>query len=150
MKRIFKRIQINKELLKLNPLVKDFSEYLENETHDTIPSGKVKGAYFISYLPDSLPTTISSGEGGVINPNFSLATMLSHTNITLKDSRGHLLTEPTDIKDYEHKNGGYGLGFKELDFQSSNERITIAWETITGTPILGEFVFIIESDNCGC
>lgn len=150
MKKIFKRIKVNKDLLKIDGrIVKDFNEYLENETHDTIPSGSVKGVYFISYLPDTIPTP-STGEGGLVPTNFAFPSILNHTNITLKDSRGHLLTEPTDIKDYQHKNGGYSKGFKELDFESNNERISISWETTGGIPILGEFVFIIESNSCEC
>ncbi len=150
MKRIFKRIKVNKELLKLDTnsfLGKDFSEYLINETSDTIPSGKVTGVYFISYTSESPISPYDIGDNYL---TFSPSTVLSHTNITIKDSRGHLLTEPTDIQDYQHKSGGYGLGFKELDFESKNEVIFIAWETLMGTPILGEFVFVIETDNCAC
>ena len=152
MKKIFKRIKVNKGLLKLDDspaLGKDLSQYRVNEVSDTIPSGKVKGVYFISYVSENKLSSPNMGSVPIVS-RFSPSTLLSHTNITLKDSRGHLLTEPTDIQDYEHKRGGYGLGFKELDFDSNNERVTISWETITGMPILGEFVFIIESDNCAC
>lgn len=146
MKKIFKRIKVNKELLEFNgKAVKDFSSYLESSVNDTLPEGKVKGVYFISYVSKKQIDTTQIGGG-----RFTPSTLLSHTNITLKDSRGHSLTEPTDIQDYEHKNGGYSKGFKELDFESSNERVTISWETMGGVPILGEFVFIIETDNCAC
>jgi len=148
MKTIFKRIKVNKELLKLGQSMGpvDFTTYLTNEVSDTIPEGKVKGVYFVSYATHGTETSAIRGSVSRFTPN----TLLSHTDITLKDSRGHLLTEPTDIRDYEHKSGGYGLGFKELDFESKNERITISWETITGLPILGEFIFIIETNNCAC
>ncbi|WP_299833767.1 hypothetical protein [uncultured Tenacibaculum sp.] len=154
MKRIFKRIKVNKELLKLSskPVMgMDFSQYLLGETNDTIPSGKVKGVYFISYISENQISSSSPVlSGGMVVSRFSPNTLISHTDITLKDSRGHLLTEPTDLKDYEHKSGGYGLGFKELDFESKNEKVTITWETLGSIPILGEFVFVIETDNCAC
>lgn len=148
MKKIFKRIKVNKELLKLGKTKgTDFSSYLVSEKSDTIPSGKVIGVYFISYASQGTiaPPILNSGV-----QRFSPSTLLSHTDITLKDSRGHLLTEPTDIQDYQHKGGGYCLGYKVLDFESKNERITIHWETVGSIPILGEFVFIIESNHCAC
>ncbi len=152
MKKIFKRIKVNKELLRLDAspnIGDDFSNYLINTQSDTIPTGKVKGVYFISYVSQNPVSSPILGGGNTIS-RFSPSTLLSHTNIILKDSRGHLLTEPTDIQDYQHKSGGYPLGFKELDFESKNERISISWETIVGTPILGEFIFVIETDNCAC
>ncbi len=139
MKKIYKRIKINKDLLKTNLPPE---ELLQNEVSDTIPTGKVIGVYFISYMPP-MDTGMPTGETMSRLVPFGI----SQTDITLKDSRGHLLTETTDIKDYEHKSGGYNEGFKELDFESKNERVTISWETLGSRPICGEFIFEIESPN---
>lgn len=159
MKKIYKRIRINKKLLKLNaePQVGHRispAEFLTNEVNDTLPAGKVVGVYFNHYGGNMPAFPINNnpdyGEGGYGRAEYRLPYMFSHTDITLKDSRGHQLTEPTDIQDYEHKGGGYLDGFKELDFESKNEKITIAWETIGAMPICGEFIFAIEVDNCAC
>lgn len=152
MKKIYKRIKVNKELLK--PSRKRRSEFLANEVHETLPAGKVIGVYFNSYvskMPQRLDYVGEVYNADNVDAKYRMPNFFSHTDITLKDSRGHLLTEPTDIQDYEHKGGGYIDGFKELDFESKNEKITIAWETLGGRfPILGEFIFAIEVDNCAC
>lgn len=153
MKKIYKRIKVNKELLKLdtNGSYKNI-DFKQNQVNDTLPTGKVIGVYFNSYLCPNLSQattveTIPTRDGR----EHSKATfdLVSHTDIVIKDSRGHLLTEPTDLRDFSHKSGGYNEGFKELDFNCQNERISIAWETLGNTPICGEFVFEIQApDNC--
>lgn len=152
MKKIYKRIKVNKELLKPNQ--KSREEVLSNEVHDTLPAGKVVGVYFNSYVSNVPQRPVLGGggvEGGRRNVAYRMPNIFSHTDIILKDSRGHQLTEPTNIQDYEHKGGGYVDGFKELDFESKNEKITIAWETLGGSlPILGEFIFAIEVADCAC
>lgn len=159
MKKIYKRIRVNKKLLKLSaePQVQarlSPQEFLMNEVTDTLPAGKVVGVYFNHY-GGNIPAFEDIGEPyigeGSYPPNqYRMPFGFSHTDITLKDSRGHQLTEPTDIFDYEHKGGGYLDGFKVLDFESKNEKITIAWETIGAMPICGEFIFAIEVENCAC
>lgn len=147
MKRIYKRVKVNKEIYKTQGASPPLSQFLQNEVNETIPTGKVVGVYFNSYIDKGGESAQRVEVRAAVNnvPNF-----LSHTDITIKDSRGHLLTETTDIKDYEHKSGGYLQGFKNIDFNSQNERITIAWETIGKMPICGEFIFEIEVDNCDC
>lgn len=155
MKKIFKRIKVNKDFLKLSmqpQVYRRFSptELLTNEVNDTLPAGKVIGVYFNSYVSHTgvnydYEEPMYEGEAMRLAP-----IPFSHTDISLKDSRGRPLTEPTDLRDYEHKGGGYPRGFKELDFESKNEKITIAWETIGGQPICGEFIFAIEQDDCSC
>ncbi|CAL2114131.1 conserved hypothetical protein [Tenacibaculum sp. 190130A14a] len=145
MKKIYKRIKVNKALLKTMSSKSRLpvEDYLQSEVSDTIPTGKVIGVYYISYFPSGGIGLPHVGEGRDV---MRLAPFgISQTDITLKDSRGHLLTATTDIKDYEHKNGGYNEGFKELDFESNNERVTISWETIGRQPICGEFIFEIEA-----
>jgi len=146
MKKIYKRIKVNKELLKLdtNGSYKNI-DFKQNQVNDTLPTGKIIGVYFNSYACPNLPQATRE------DSKYSKATfdLVSHTDIVIKDSRGHLLTEPTDLRDFSHKSGGYNEGFKELDFNCQNERITIAWETLGNTPICGEFVFEIQApDNC--
>ncbi len=152
MKKTYKRIKINEDLLKevhssaVTPL--DFDTFLEGKTHETLPKGKVIGAYYNSYIQEQAAPTDTGG--GFVNSRFGFSSPISHTNIVIKDSQGHLLTNPTDLQDYHHKNGGYALGFKELDFISAKERISIEWETLGITPVCGEFVFVILVDNCAC
>ncbi|WP_299134570.1 hypothetical protein [uncultured Tenacibaculum sp.] len=152
MKRIYKKIKINKELLKKK--VTDYTPYLENEVDDILPAGEVKGVYFISYkgnvmsMPPKPPT---EGPGVSLAPTSPTALALySNTDIFITDSRDQLLTHPTDIKDYEHMVGGYVENFKKIDVTSKNEPIKIRWETLGGSPICGEFIFVIEQLNCEC
>lgn len=149
MKKIYKRIQVNKELLKLNAESNELSldDFLSNEVNETLPAGKVIGVYFISYKNASESPINEEYIGESMR---SAPINFSYTEITIKDSRGHQLTEPTELRDYKHKDGGYISGFKLLNFESKNEKITISWETINAIPICGEFVFAIEVSNCNC
>ncbi|CAL2095532.1 conserved protein of unknown function [Tenacibaculum sp. 190524A02b] len=152
MKLAYKRVKVNFDLVKGGQV----KNPLENEINDTLPAGDVKGVYFISYRNTNAPIAPppSGGEGN--NPQFSKQSFAtgfspySHTDIFLNDSQSRPLTEPTDIQDFYHKQGGYLKGYKELDFKSNNEQINIRWQTHAGQPICGEFIFVIEQSNCEC
>lgn len=146
MKKIFKRIKVNKELLKLD-IDSNYKgiNFKQNQVNDTLPKGKVIGVYFNSYVCQSLPQEQGDTIGREIEYSRATFNFISHTDIVIKDNAGHLLTEPTDLRDFYHKNGGYNEGFKELDFNSQNERITISWETLGNQPICGEFIFEIQA-----
>lgn len=164
-KRIYHKFQINKELLKTGS--KGFTEapevYLRSEQSDTLPAGKLKGIYFISYVKEldvwsaidyknSKDTNPINNNAPTTNSNIpnSKAFICSHTGIRIQDTLGRLITEPTDLKDYYRENWG-AKGYKEIDLNiEHNEQITISWETIGNDfPPCGEFIFVIDQiDNC--
>ncbi len=146
MKRTYKRIKVNKGLLKEKGT--DLEKYLANETSDQLPAGEVVGLYFNSYIDENaIVTGTPQGDPQAYN---ALPFSVSNTDIHITDAQSQLLTEPTDIRDYQHKSGGYIQGFKKIQDTSKPTQITIRWETIGTTPICGEFVFVIEQSNCEC
>lgn len=151
---IYKRIKINDSLLKITPNEAEnlkIEDYKNGTITDTLPTGKVKGVYFIPYINNSTSHIMERGFGGNMYSN-----SLNLIDITIKDVQGIQITENVCIADYAHKLGGYEQGFKKLNFESKNEKITIEWNTIgnnttADTNILcGEFIFMIEKENCNC
>lgn len=159
MKKIYHRIQVNKDLLSIDnsPTMRQtLSDVLVGSITDTLPKGKLTGVYFLNYIesnPSISKPPITVGGGGVqamAMPN-TVNFLTSHTNIRIEDTRGRLITEPTDIRDYDRKNWN-AKGYKEISLDlETNEQITINYETIGDSfPICGEFIFVIEDNSCAC
>ncbi|MGG8495957.1 hypothetical protein ACQY1Q_06050 [Tenacibaculum sp. TC6] len=146
MKRVYKRIIVNKGLLKETGT--DFTSYLNNEVNGQLPKGEVKGVKFVSYIDEMALLPPDSGSGPVSYN--ALPFGITHTDVFITDTRSNLLTEPTDIRDYQNKGGGYLENFKQIDETSENDEITIRWETYGDMPICGEFIFEIHQSDCEC
>lgn len=150
MKIVYHRVQINKELLSFTPTQSEaLKKLMTNSVTDILPKGECQGVYFSSYASEKTPNNSESQGGGGVSMALPQGLQFSHTNVRIEDTRGHLVCVPTDIKDYEHKGGGYFEGFKKLDFNpEENERIIINWEVLgKGIPPCGEFIFVIETEN---
>ncbi|SED21932.1 hypothetical protein SAMN04489761_4664 [Tenacibaculum sp. MAR_2009_124] len=144
MKTIYKRIKVNKGLLKYTG--SDYAKFLNNEVSDQLPKGEVKGVKFISYIDEGAVISPPDNGGGAFN---ALPFGMSNTDIFITDTQSNLLTEPTDIRDYQNNGGGYSVNFKKID-EKADVQITIRWETNGTTPICGEFIFEIDQSNCAC
>ncbi len=131
----YHRIQINSSLLDdIESITPDkLTAAKQGVAYDNIPfEGKLIGVYFISYV-DCKCKGPKSG--------------LNHTEIRIEDTRGRLLTGVTDIRDYLAENWAKE-SYKELSFPfKQNERINIGYTTKAGEPIVGEFVFVIETED---
>ncbi|CAA0214723.1 hypothetical protein [Tenacibaculum maritimum] len=160
MLRVYHRIKINKELL--NPdgikttspaqMKNPFGQFLKGYEKDTIPAGKVVGVTWNPY-PFEAPQIGKPpvGEGIPRNVHMQVPTFWSQTDIRMLDSKGREITVETDISDYRHKSGGHIDGFKNIHMDNkADAEVRIEWETIGTKPICGEFVFIIEQENCEC
>lgn len=156
MKKIYHRVQINKSLLLVDDspaISQKLTNALTGSVSDTLPKGKLTGIYFLDYMKKNpTPNSPSVVGGGVSMAMPSSASfMCSHTNIRIEDTRGRLVTEPTDIQDYERKSWN-SKGYKEVDLDlEANEQITINYETVGDSfPLCGEFIFVIEDNSCAC
>ncbi len=150
MKIIYHRTKINEVLLTPEDIVVSGSDplkpYLKSHVIDSLPAGRCTGVYFNEYpfasgAPSGPPSTPSS---------VALPFMWSNTDISITDTSGIEITRETDIRDYHHKSGGYIEGFKKIDFLSNDERIRIDWHTKGKMPVCGEFIFLIEQEDCEC
>ncbi len=172
MLRIYHRVKVNTELLNLNtaeidetdynnPLVK----YLKGNERTTVPAGLIVGVTFNpyefnkAYFEDTSPSgSVSNSEGGLSpvviassSVNDEPISWFGQTDITMRDSQGREVTTATDISDYRHKSGGHIDGFKNIHMKNKEDAtVKIAWETLGNEPICGEFVFIIQQENCEC
>ncbi len=151
MKIVYHRVQVNNDLLSFTPTQPEaLKKLMTNSVTDILPKGKCQGVYFSSYVDEKmLNNSANQGGSGQMHTALPQGLRFSHTNVRIEDTRGHLVCVPTDIKDYEHKGGGYFEGFKKIDFNpEENERIIINWEVIgKGIPPCGEFIFVIETEN---
>lgn len=156
----YHRTKLNPELLNhgKDSFTDDLKDYLRGTITDILPKGKIVGVYFIPYVkkldtwtaidyqnaeaPSNVPAGIPNGV-----PQ-DIAFICSHTDIRIEDTRGHLITEPTDLKDYERKNWN-SKGYKEVEFEcESNEQITINYEAMGDAfPPCGEFIFVIDAEK---
>lgn len=160
MLKIYHRVKINKDLLTpdkiqldrtnlLNPLAK----YLSGSAKTTLPAGRCVGVTWNPYLHESAPKVqFPPQEGeGMIRPSLALPFSWSQTDIRMRDSKGREVTVETDLSDYRHKSGGHLDGFKNIHIlNKADAALKIEWETLGKTPICGEFVFMIEQENCEC
>lgn len=157
MLRVYHRVKINTALLDLenftpkNP-TSPFSEFLKSNTKTTLPAGNVVGVTFNEYPQDTPVAPSQPPTGGTqhLAPPTVMASW-SQTDIRMLDSQNREITTETDISDYRHKSGGHVDGFKNIDMKNDADAvIRIEWETIGKKPICGEFVFMIEQDDCEC
>ncbi|MCD8405789.1 hypothetical protein [Tenacibaculum dicentrarchi] len=159
-KQIYHRLKINKELLKLDKatLKNTIGNYLRDEQSDTLPKGKLISIHFNSYVntldtwtaidyqDGTDPQTTPLLATGTNVPDLN-AFICSHTDIRIEDTHGRLLTEPTDLKDYNRSNWGE-LGARVTPFKlTHNEQITVKWDTLGNAfPPCGEFIFTIQQE----
>lgn len=153
-KTIYRRFKINKELLNKDKatLQNNIANYLRGEQSDTLPKGKLIGIHFNSYVKtldtwsaidyqdEYYPTT------GTNVPDLN-AFICSHTDIRIEDTHGRLISEPTDLRDYNRANwGNSGKRITPFSFLH-NEQITVKWDTLGNAfPPCGEFIFTIEQE----
>lgn len=153
MLKAYHRTQVNPELLKHGEDGEnvDLTQYLRGTVTDVLPKGRIIGLYYIPYTKELDAWSAIDYQVNPTSPEQLMATpqdrsfICAHTNIRVEDTRGHLITEPTDLKDYERKNWN-ASGYKELDFPiEQNEQITINYEALGDSfPPCGEFVYVIE------
>ncbi|MFD0992369.1 hypothetical protein [Tenacibaculum geojense] len=163
MLRVYHRVKINPELLNpdlieidednfLNP----FAKYLSGSEKTTIPAGKVVGVTWNPYVivePQTSGSPFPSESESIGRlPAMALPnSRWSQTDISMYDSKSQEITATTDISDYRHKSGGHIDGFKNIHMSNTADTLLkIVWKTLGNTPICGEFVFIIEQENCEC
>ncbi|WP_407324280.1 hypothetical protein R5O24_07735 [Tenacibaculum maritimum] len=157
MLRVYHRVKINKDLLRPEKIQFDksnakstFSAYLKGHETTTLPAGKLVGIVYNAYPFSEFP--IGGMEGRSILPaNQAFPFYWSQTDIRILDSKSREITEETDISDYRHKLGGHVVGFKNVHMlNDADTAIRIEWETLGTKPICGEFVFMIEQEDCEC
>ncbi|WP_435263851.1 hypothetical protein [Tenacibaculum sp. nBUS_03] len=156
MLRVYHRVKVNTALLDLeNYTPKDlsspFADFLKNHTRTTLPAGNVVGVTFNDYSQTTpvIANLPPSGGNQLFSPQ--IMPLWSQTDIRMLDSQNREITTETDISDYRHKSGGHVDGFKNIDMKNDADAvIRIEWETIGKKPICGEFVFIIEQEDCEC
>ncbi|WP_233898135.1 hypothetical protein [Tenacibaculum piscium] len=159
-KTIYHRFKINKELLNKDKatLQNTIANYLRGEQNDTLPKGKLIGIHFNSYVKTlDTWTAIDYQDGTDPQATPLLATgtnvpdlnafICSHTDIRIEDTHGRLMSEPTDLKDYNRANWG-NAGKRITPFNLvHNEQITIKWDVLGNDfPPCGEFIFTIEQE----
>ncbi|MFL0063730.1 hypothetical protein [Tenacibaculum maritimum] len=173
---IYHRVKINAELLELDklntPIVSGrnpLESFLRKSTKTTLPEGKCIGVTWNPYpVKEVLQKTIQEGrrEGfpppppppppapdrpSSGNPNGDSTIKWSQTDIIITDSKTRKITTETDVSDFRHKGGGHLIGFKNIKMENdADSTIKIEWQTLGEIPICGEFVFLIEEENCEC
>jgi len=172
MLRVYHRVKVNTELLNLNTAEIDTEDYnnpllkyLKGYEKTTIPAGLIVGVTFNPYEFNKayFEDTSSSGSGsnseGGLSPVVIASSVVNNepmswfgqTDIRMLDSQGREITTETDISDYRHKSGGHIDGFKNIHMKNKEDSsVKITWETLGNEPICGEFVFIIQQENCEC
>ncbi len=151
---LYNRIQINPELLEKNNSEITMADYKQGRAVGTLPKGKLKGIYYLSYIQalgawekidyqEPVPSSSASPE--------QKSFIVGHTDITIKDTRGRLVTDVADLRSYERRymveKDAKCISF-DLDH---NESIRIDWDAQGHDfPPCGEFVFIIEETECVC
>ena len=159
MLRVYHRVKINSDLLKPDNIQLDktnvqspYSAYLKGHEKTTLPAGKLVGITYNEYPFQEIQVT---SEGGGLTPVPSVSTApsinWSQTDIRILDSQSREITIETDLSDYRHKSGGHVEGFKNVYMKNdADTTVKIEWETFGVKPICGEFVFMIEQDDCEC
>ncbi len=125
----YHRIPVNTALLEGG----DVEQAKQGVASDNIPfEGTLEGIRFIPY------SDCKCKDG---SPEYQ------HTEIRIEDTTGRPLTGVTDIRDYLSENWAK-KGYKQIGLPvKRNERINIIYSTKAGNPIVGEFVFIVQSEN---
>ena len=152
MLRAYHRVKINPELLTPEKMPLNGSNlgdplaaYLTGHTRSTLPAGRVVG---VTYNPYPF---VKAEQDTISNNYVQLPFTWSQTDVRLLDSKNREITTETDISDFRHKSGGHLDGFKAIHMLNDADAvIRIEWKTIGNTPICGEFVFVIEQENCEC
>ncbi|WP_299673267.1 hypothetical protein [uncultured Tenacibaculum sp.] len=153
---VYHRVKVNSELLEPDNISIDpqnptagITNFLRGHVITTLPAGKVVGVTYNPYQLQEI--VIPNPGGGIVAPRLELPYTWSQTDISILDSKKRKVTEPTDISDFRHKSGGHTDGFKNIHMDNTSDAvIRIEWETIGRVPICGEFVFLIEQDDCEC
>ncbi len=159
MKKNYQRIQINPELLKHKApyTAINIDDFKNGQVTCSLPKGKLLGIYFNSYVQElsawekidfQYPTP--DNQTKVDKPR-EVAFVPSHTEIIIKDTRGRMITEPVDLRDYKRNNMvDKGAKCIHLDIEH-NEQITIEWRALGhDLPPCGEFIFVMEENDCSC
>ncbi len=154
MKLDYSRIQINSELLEKNNSDINMNDYRRGHANGTLPKGKLRGIYYNNYVqPLSAWEKIDFQEPvppSTVSPE-QKSFIVGHTEITIKDTRGRLITDPSDLRDYLRSNMVEKRA-KCINFDlEHNETVHIEWN-VKGHdfPPCGEFIFIIEEEECLC
>ncbi len=161
---VYHKLKINSDLLKPDRIKLDqsgqspFTSYLKGYEKTTLPAGKLVGITYNPYHFEepitASPYPIGASEGRSALSVSQVSPILglwSQTDIRMTDSQSREITAITDLSDYRHKSGGHVVGFKNVYMENDADTvIKVEWETLGTKPMCGEFVFLIEQENCEC
>ncbi len=154
---LYNRIQVNPKLLKHKAPYTgvNLDDFNTGQVVGTLPKGKLKGIYFNDYVQNlGAWEKIDYQEPKPDLQNASprnVSFIAGHNEIIIKDTRGRLITDPVDLRDYKRNNMvDKSAKCISLDLEH-NEQLTIEWKTLGHNfPPCGEFIFVIEEIDCKC